>query len=368
MESDSRAEKDGGREPEKVLIEREGKFELVNACDVQAAGGMSTVLAEHEGGRQPGEPEVVRSEATDQASPVPQSDTREQANVLAARSGHERDKSNLEATGSPLNDQHNPPEKMQAEVSALSEPSLPTVDSCSSVTARGNEGKPIGGSQDSTAGVIPSGEQAVGLASSCQVHIVTPERVPKGAASPKTAKDLSSASAASLRPRDRAKWKRNTSRVQSAPGGRPAGKSKREPEDAEKKREKQQMNEAAFAAWVSRKDEELLERQKQERTKNQTSEEVLKQKRQRNGAAFQAWVASKERELHGQRERKKDSNPSTRTSHYSEEMSSAAFERWMSHKREQKQREAGLEGRRKQEEEEAAKKADPTIVDQAYKK
>ena len=66
----------------------------------------------------------------------------------------------------------------------------------------------MGGSQDSTAGVIPSGEQAVGLASCCQVHIVTPEHVPKGAVSLKTAKDLSSASAASLRPRDRAKWKR----------------------------------------------------------------------------------------------------------------------------------------------------------------
>ena len=355
MESDSRDEKDRGREPEKVLIEREGKFELVNACEVQAAGDMS---AERE--LEPGSG-VVQPAATDhEASPGSHGDSREQLNVLALNSDHESDKSNLEAAGYPLNsDHHDPPEIVQEEVptkSTMSEPSPPMVDGTSGATS---QGEPV------DCDVKPSGEQPGGLKSGSRVQIAAADHLPKSTASPKisgTGKDLSSISATSLRPRDGSKWKQNASRVQSAPGSRSASKRKQELEDAEKMRAKQEMNEVAFAAWLSRKNEE---RRKLEKPKNQMSDEDLRLKRQRNKEAFQAWVASKEREL---QERRKDSAPSTSAPQCSKEMSSAAFEGWVSSKREQRRREAGLEDRRKKELEEAAKRVDSTVVDQSYKK
>ena len=347
MESDSRAEKDRGRGPEEVLIEREGRFELVNACEVQAEGDMSA-----ERGTEPG----TLPEAANES----RSDNREQLNSLALNSDHESKKSNLEAADYlSSSDHHDPPEKAQGDVSAkstLSESPLQTVGDTPGAIS---QGEPVG------CGVKPSSAQPGGLKSGSRVQIAA---TTKGTASPKLAragKDLSSVSATSLRPRDGSKWKQSASRVQSAPGSRSVRKHKQELEDAEiKKREKREMNEAAFAAWLSRKNEE---RKKQEKPKNQASED-LEQKRQRNEAAFQAWVASKEQELQEQKERKQDSAPSSRTPQCSKEMSSAAFEGWVSRKKEQRRREAGLEEKRKKEQEEAAKKVDPTIVDQSYKK
>lgn len=212
------------------------------------------------------------------------------------------------------------------------------------------------------------------LKSDSRVQIIASEHIhgkdghTKSMASPKakqpvstSGKHLASGSVLSLR---RSARRKQVGRTLSAPGMRIAQRK----QDEEAEREKREMNEAAFSAWLIRKNKEIADRQKLAKKNQKMSEEDLRQKREQNEAAFQAWMAAKNRELQEQKASKKLSRPQTSLSKYDDSVrNSEAFEYWLGKKSEQKRKEIELEQRRLKEQEEAAKKADPTIAEQAYK-
>ena len=152
-------------------------------------------------------------------------------------------------------------------------------------------------------------------------------------------------------------------RMQSAPGVR-TGKSARLKRESEEERERRRkMSEAAFAAWVVRKDDE---RRKNERDKSK-SDPTAEGEREKRGMCervYQTWVESKNQQLKSQRML---SRPSTSVPKKDEEQCRKAFESWLDRKRTQHLEDAKRERLQTQEMEESAGKADPSITDTVYK-
>ena len=144
------------------------------------------------------------------------------------------------------------------------------------------------------------------------------------------------------------------------------GRTKSAPGLRHREDEVKRRNEAAFLAWLVAKDEELAKRRQAEREEMKRKEDMLSQKQSLNEAAYKAWLERKtsEQELR----RKSASRPSTSIPKSDEARKQAAFEAWISSKKEQHRKEVEEERERRAQEEERAKNTDPTLVDQAYKK
>ena len=153
------------------------------------------------------------------------------------------------------------------------------------------------------------------------------------------------------------------SRSKSAPGFRNPNKRNQE-EDLQRR----ERNEAAFRAWLARKDKELAYQRQSDSVKIKKSEEEIREKQTRNEAAYQAWLKHKTQEYLEQRTKGRKIRPVTSISKDDEERRRVAFESWLARKQEVKQMEEDNKQRSRQSEEEAAMKADPTIVAQAYKR
>ena len=152
-------------------------------------------------------------------------------------------------------------------------------------------------------------------------------------------------------------------RTKSAPGLR---LQTRDQEDEE--RERRERNEAAFIVWRTKKDREIAEKKKQEMMTHKHDAEQLEEKHSRNEAAFQAWLTFKNEKFHEKQNRDKLSRPATSVPKESEERNRTAFKMWLNRKQDERQCEIQLKQRQHQEEEEVAKTADPTTVEQAYKR
>ncbi len=395
---------------EKVLIERDGKFELVNASDMAAVGGgsqaderagggareeelnrsldnpgveladprnnqTSAPVAVSEGiagdGDQPtpnGPTLSAHDTSNDPAAPMhraPQHDTPvnqksvDPTSVTDACSDSPEPLQDTSSHYSEIDSSSDSPEPWQdlpspaTDAKSASEPpELPQADASDVKKSE----RSCQGVQSETRGVIKPASKPHELKSGSRVQIVVADHIPA-----RTNKTLSSASTANLG------WSSSAARRQqalvnravSAPGVRARGKS----EEDEEARMRRERNEVAFAAWLARKNSELMERRNSEKGKHQTSEEELKLKRERSEAAYQAWLSSKK----GFKSQEKLSTPTASVMPVSEEKSSAAFVSWVSRKQRQRQLEKELEQKRNAEQEEAAGKVAPDLVEQAYK-
>ena len=152
-------------------------------------------------------------------------------------------------------------------------------------------------------------------------------------------------------------------RTKSAPGSRAAETSRRKRETDEEQQKRRKMSEAAFAAWVRRKDTERRNKERAE-LKSTTTEETKRQRREMSERVYKNWVESKNQMLKTQRLL---SRPSTSVPKKDEEECRRAFESWLERKRTQQFEEVKRERLRTQELEELAKKADTSITDKVYK-
>ena len=335
-------------ESEKVLIEREGKFELVHASDIKAMETSfhqdQNVEQEEGGGHLPeaasSSAEIVtelqtagnKPDETAAENSMPSVSNTTSTTTMAVSTEEQVESANPQGTSSD------------------SEPSRPQKDEDSSLKST-NELQETNNQTENP----PPAEPTIELKSTSQVQFLEPQKTTASPKQTRPHKDLSSGSVTVLRrPRQRVLL----SRTKSAPGLRATWLD-------EEETERKKRNEAAFKAWLAKKNEAIEERRKLEISKQKMIEEELRQKRERNETAFQAWLASKTRE---QKLGGKESRPKTSISKCDEAASSAAFEHWLNHKRIQRQKELGETQRRQREEEKAARKADPTIVEQAYKR
>lgn len=171
---------------------------------------------------------------------------------------------------------------------------------------------------------------------------------------------LNVASSASLA--HNSKHRQLVMRTKSAPGVR-EGRQLNE-EDALKR----ERNEAAFRAWLAKKNKEITEQRQTELSKVRKTEEELREKQRRNELAYQAWLECKKQEYLEQKAKERAIRPVTSITRDEEARRRAAFENWLLRKQEQKQKENDSKQRVREQEEVAAKKADPAIVTQAYKR
>ena len=144
------------------------------------------------------------------------------------------------------------------------------------------------------------------------------------------------------------------------------GRTKSAPGLRHREDEIKRRNEVAFSAWLAAKDEELAKRRQAEREELKRKEDMLSQKQSLNEAAYKTWLERKTSEL--ELRRKTASRPSTSVPKSDEARKQAAFETWISSKREQHRKKVEEERERRAQDEEKAKNTDPTLVDQAYKK
>ena len=152
-------------------------------------------------------------------------------------------------------------------------------------------------------------------------------------------------------------------RMQSAPGVR-TGKSARLKRESEEERERRRkMSEAAFAAWVARKEDERRTHER-DKSKSGPTAEGEREKRGMCERVYKNWMDSKNQQLKSQRML---SRPSTSVPKKDEEQCRRAFESWLDRKRTQHLEDAKRERLQTQEIAESAGKADPSITDTVYK-
>ena len=154
-------------------------------------------------------------------------------------------------------------------------------------------------------------------------------------------------------------------RSQSAPAPRVAKRPTTE-EEEEEEEERSRRNEAAFNAWLARKNEEFLEQQKKKCEQRDTEEEK-RRKRDMCEAAFQNWLHQKRKQWEEEKTKEVSQRPVTGVPKRDEEKCRQVFKSWMTKKRTQYLEEVKLEQQRRRDMEEKARKADPSAVDRAYK-
>ena len=385
----------GTFDPEKVLIERDGKFELVDASDMQAVEttSLQAVDASDMQAMETTSLQAVGSNETEAVGSEPQATVEskqdvtpelvvqpqgENTNSMTINDGGEAlqspldpDKQPTAATARPATDSPAATTDLDLQPTAVhatelnqqqtAESDSPVIDldqlqpTAASTDNHATDTHNI--TQEATAQKDPphsSGSGSKELKSGSRVQIV--ENIHhKGPQGMKYDKGLTSGSVISLKQADR---RNQVSRARSAPGLRVTTT------EDEIEKEKRKRSEAAFAGWLVRKNKDLAEKQKFDKEKHKSSEDEVKQRQHQNEVAFQAWLTAKDRELQEQRTKGTMSRPTTSMPYES----SVAYENWLSRKKEQKRWEVELQQKRLQETKEAAKKVDPTIVDKAYKR
>ena len=153
-------------------------------------------------------------------------------------------------------------------------------------------------------------------------------------------------------------------RTQSAPGPRlkRSARVQLEAEEEEEREKKRGMNETAFSAWVSRKNEERI-KSARARLKNTATEDDEQKKRDMCEAVYRKWLEEKKRQWQQERIL---SRPATSVPKKDEEMCRAAFEGWMKKKQTQHLEEAKREQMKTREIADLAEKADPSVIDRVY--
>ena len=153
-------------------------------------------------------------------------------------------------------------------------------------------------------------------------------------------------------------------RTQSAPGPRSMRAARQQREGEEERERRQQLSEAAFKAWIQRKNDILVEKRRCEREKSKSTEEDEQRKREMCEMAYQNWLVAKNMEWQKQRALLR---PSTSVPKKDEATCRQAFESWMKKKQAQHLEEVKMKEMRTREIKESAEKADPSVIDRAYK-
>ena len=146
-------------------------------------------------------------------------------------------------------------------------------------------------------------------------------------------------------------------RMQSAPGSRLMQSVHRQHETKEMKRK---LTEAAFGAWVSRKNSERR-KSARARLKSETTEEDKQKKKEMCETVYQNWLEVKKKE------QRVLSRPSTSVPKKDEEMCRQTFENWKKRKQTQHLDEIKKDQIKARDLAEAAEKADTSVIEKSYK-
>ena len=361
-------------ETDQVLIEKDGKFELLRVSDMQARPGgeqkdASTRDNPSDGGPSTGE---MQPTAHAQSSPGATGSVGVTLNLATASEASSSEREEVERGGkvsSTLGEstrQQNVVHGPQMTEGEKEEEMHKTVTSSETLKERSVEP------------VVPAApaDEVSKSDSGSKVQIVTGEQIQERGASatPTITKpprpSLAAASTASLRPASRrvSRPRGHMGRTKSAPGTR-LTYSPTSGDTEEELRKKRMRNEAAFAAWLAKKNAAMSIKRKGEQSRMTLTEEEVERKRKMNQAAFEAWLTAKNQEHHPKQESREASlRPATSAEKDKGEAYSEAFRHWLSQKQEQKHRERLMEERRKSELEDAARRVDPAIVEQSYKR
>lgn len=375
---------------EKVLVEKEGVFELVSASEMHA--GQSTTVGQLSGHKDPvsGETEVENTEKNQQQSsdtPVAQEikDTEITAESNRDTTGVENPPVNV---GSAHEETHSPQvcgdeqqqDQGQDETVRQEQAGQQQTNASSDSAITSNQSS----NGSSTSDVLPHNDTPAppghSSSSSSSSNSLPLHRSPLSSSLPPLISSHPSPSpiqtiTQQLRPlgsksltmsanqpqRTYGKTSnRNVPRIISAPATRMTGRQSREVDE-----EKLRMNEQAFQSWLSKKNKELFEQLRQERLKTRKSEEEISRKKEENEQAFKHWLAMKQNQLV-----RKPADKSLPVINEEEERKrkEESFESWVSQKREQKRLQEDSCRRRIVEVEQTARKIDPEIAQAAYKR
>ena len=131
--------------------------------------------------------------------------------------------------------------------------------------------------------------------------------------------------------------------------------------------DKKQRNELAFKAWLEKKDAQVAERRRLERVNAKVStKEEQQQRMQQCRLAYKAWLENKTKEIRERRLQERAAKSAQGTSNYPKVQSTLSFQQWMEQKDHQRQKDQELEIRRNKEAEEIAVKVDPSLAERAY--
>ena len=128
-------------------------------------------------------------------------------------------------------------------------------------------------------------------------------------------------------------------------------------------KERELLNEKAFQRWIERKNAELLAQREAER-KKMVSKESMETKLERNRKAFESWLRNKQRLLSAQSIKESDREKEKEERRKQNEDS---FRVWLNKKSKQRAMSAKIENVKQNEINELAKKTEPNIAEKAYK-
>ena len=326
---------------QEMVMERDGKFEVLSAVDLQAA-----------------EEELARHD--DQSRPQP---TAPQARTLTAPS--EELEPDLGTTDRHENTITLSGDQRESLPASKKDDTLETEEGLSSTSSLVAEpdlgsGREAGKGRDTEP--LPEQENKKEQDNSSVQRAQSPDVT--GSASTLTELESLSVVRAAEPTKERSYLQpKQHIRMQSAPSASRTAKLAQQKRETEEERErKKKMSEAAFTAWVARKNEErrIIERAKSQSAKVGVSE---KEKKAMCDRAYQNWVEAKKRELKSLRM----TRPTTSVPKKDEEQCRRAFESWLESKRGLQLEESKRERIKTQEMEESATKADTSVIDRVYK-
>ena len=326
---------------QEVVMERAGKFELLRASELTAEERKSQ--DSESGLKQDPENAGTSQEATPGVGLQSKESISRRLEATEETTTTSSSKPKIFIDGSGVTGEKNPSEKtLENEKPNISQCNTIKDEKCVELDMHSGEVEVIDLEKDSKTAV-----------ESIQ-HFDTPKHTGTTAR-----RDLSSSSVTFVRSTSSQQRKKSEmKRTQSAPGPRVNTLAKKTADALEQKR----LNEAAFSAWLTRKNEELAERRRLERAKQRDIEEQRQKKKQLSELAYQNWLEVKNKEYHS----KLNSRPLTSVPKKDEEKCRLAFENWIMSKRTQHLKEMQIEQQRSQEMEEAARRADPSVIEKAY--
>ena len=350
----------GMEEPlQEVVMEKDGKFELLSSLDMKAeeeenreiaAAPVQEASSATFPGAQPGSALLRTPQAQDPTSGEPsETEVGDRSSSEAQELAEREEGSEAAATKSSA-----------AQVGSGDESAAKdTINRSAPVTPESISKEPENRANDLLRGA---------LRVSSQVSIMEPERASEGNAATTVGERGVGAGVEATSPAQvlsagaRKEANSRHIRSQSAPAPRIAKRPTAEEEEEERAR----RNEAAFNAWLARKNEEFLEQQKKKCEKRDTEEEKCR-KRGMCEAAFQNWLHQKRKQWEEKKNREVSQRPVTGVPKRDEEKCRQVFKSWMTKKRTQYLEEVKLEQQRGRDMEEKVGKADPSVVDRAYK-
>lgn len=364
---------------EEVLIERDGKFELVSASDMQADQPLPTNATESTSSEVKKGPSQ-EGETTEGVSTQHQEDSpsrKVSPSVEAAVGGKEEGSKKVRDKGSAKKKVRSlegaAGDKGSAKNSSKGKDEhSESVDSWCASSSSGSSGSvslPSNPTHASTSSTSAAAQSIIETSSTGARDLDIKEKPSKltdislenhpPSMDPKAVSDsfISGSTTGTT------SWQ-SKERTKSAPGH----KTNRQLwEEAEM--EKRERNECAFKSWLSRKDTQIAEQRMLARLSNRvpTREEHL-QKMEQCKLAYRAWLENKTKEIRQRRLEEQGMRSAVTSSNDAKAQSTLSFQQWLELKHQQRQKEHELETRREKEEGGILVKIEPSIAQLAYQR